>query len=60
MLDKLLVLGIKADITQVEPILTAVKAEMRRLRRVLEDDEVRSVARAVVAGGQVRKAAAGD
>lgn len=49
MLDKLNALGIEADLDQVESILEAVKSDMRRLRRVLSDDEVRSAAARVAA-----------
>lgn len=44
MLDKLTALGIKVEFHLVEPILAAVKGDMRRLRRVLTDDEVRAIA----------------
>ena len=49
MLDKLKALGIKAEFALVEPILAAVKSDMRRLRRVLTDEEVRGVANRVAA-----------
>ncbi len=44
MLDKLTALGIAVEKDAVEPILTRVKDEMRRLRRVLGDAEVRRIA----------------
>jgi 2-isopropylmalate synthase len=44
MLDKLAALGVNVDLAQVEPILKAVKDEMRKCRRVLSDDEVRAIA----------------
>jgi isopropylmalate/homocitrate/citramalate synthase len=44
MLDKLNALGVKVDLALVEPILAAVKDEMRKLKRVLTDDEVRKLA----------------
>jgi isopropylmalate/homocitrate/citramalate synthase len=44
MLDKLNALGITVDHKLVEPILARVKDEMRRLRRVLTDAEVRTIA----------------
>jgi isopropylmalate/homocitrate/citramalate synthase len=47
MLDKLEALGVRVDLALVEPILEAVKDETRRRRRVLADDEIRSLARAV-------------
>ncbi len=37
-------LGVKVEHAAVEPILAEVKAAMRRLRRVLSDDEVRDIA----------------
>jgi isopropylmalate/homocitrate/citramalate synthase len=49
MLDKLRALGLEVDLALVEPILARVKDEMRRRRRVLGDDEVRAVARALEA-----------
>ncbi len=50
MLDKLRTFGLEFDLALVEPILAAVKDDMRRLRRVLTDDEVRGVAARVAAG----------
>ena len=50
MLDKLRALDIEVDLALVEPILARVKDDMRSLRRVLTDDEVRAAARAVGAG----------
>jgi isopropylmalate/homocitrate/citramalate synthase len=47
MLDKLNALGLKVEFGLIEPILAAVKGEMRKLRRVLTDDEVRAVVTAV-------------
>ena len=47
MLDKLRALGLEVDLALVEPILARVKDAMREKRRVLSDDEVRAVARAV-------------
>jgi isopropylmalate/homocitrate/citramalate synthase len=47
MLDKLRALGIEIDLALVEPILEATKAEMRRRRRVLADDEIRALVRRV-------------
>lgn len=44
MLDKLEALGVKVEHAAVEPILVEVKAAMRKLRRVLSDDEVRDIA----------------
>ena len=44
MLDKLEALGIDVELDQVEQILEEVKSNMRRLRRVLDDDEVAAVA----------------
>lgn len=44
MLDKLEALGVKVEHAAVEPILAEVKAAMRKLRRVLSDDEVRDIA----------------
>jgi hypothetical protein len=46
MLDKLNALGVAVDHKLVEPILARVKEEMRRLRRVLTDAEVRAIATA--------------
>ena len=40
MLDKLIELEINVDLQFVEPILQAVKEEMQKLRRVLDDDEI--------------------
>jgi isopropylmalate/homocitrate/citramalate synthase len=51
MLDKLRALGVEVDLASVEPILAATKAEMRRCRRVLTDDEIRALARAVAERG---------
>jgi isopropylmalate/homocitrate/citramalate synthase len=47
MLDKLTALGIRVEFALVEPILAAVKGEMRRLRRILNDDEVRDIVKRV-------------
>jgi hypothetical protein len=47
MLDKRKALGVQVDMALVEPILRQVHDEIRRLRRVLSDDEVRAVAAAV-------------
>jgi len=47
MLDKLKTLGVQVDMALVEPVLHRVHDEMRRLRRVLTDDEVRTVTEAV-------------
>lgn len=47
MLDKLEGLGIRVDLALVEPILEATRQEMQRRRRVLTDDEIRTVARTV-------------
>jgi isopropylmalate/homocitrate/citramalate synthase len=47
MLDKLEALGVRVDLALVEPILEATKREMRRCRRVLTDDEIRGIARAL-------------
>ena len=47
MLDKLTALGKTVNFIDVEAILQRVKDEMRRLRRVLTDDEVRAVAAGV-------------
>jgi isopropylmalate/homocitrate/citramalate synthase len=47
MLDKLRALGLEVDLALVEPILARVKDAMREQRRVLTDDEVRAIARAV-------------
>jgi isopropylmalate/homocitrate/citramalate synthase len=49
MLDKLRGLGVDVDLALVEPVLAATKAEMRRRRRVLTDDELRALARRVAA-----------
>jgi isopropylmalate/homocitrate/citramalate synthase len=56
MLDKLNALGLKVEFALIELILTAVKAEMRHLRRVLTDDEVRAVVKRVA--GEKQAAAA--
>jgi isopropylmalate/homocitrate/citramalate synthase len=47
MLDKLTALGIRVEFALVEPILVAVKNEMRRMRRILNDDEVRAIVKRV-------------
>lgn len=44
MLDKLNGLGIRVDLRLVEPVLREVKEEMRRLKRVLSDGEIRAIA----------------
>ena len=45
MLDKLIQLEINVDVQFVEPILQAVKEEMQKRRRVLNDDEIRDLVR---------------
>lgn len=56
MWDKLRELGIEADKSHVEPIRQACFAEMRARRRALEDDEVREVARRILASARVATA----
>ncbi len=56
MWDKLEDLGIHADKARVEPIRQACFAEMRALKRALNDDEIRTVATRILAAEQVAPA----
>ena len=59
MVDKLEALGVSVDLPLVEPILSQVKNDMRRLRRVLTDDEVRKIAANAKTRAGVQGAAGG-
>jgi len=59
MVDKLEALGVAVDLSLVEPILGQVKNDMRRLRRVLTDDEVRKIAADTKISAGVQGAAGG-
>jgi isopropylmalate/homocitrate/citramalate synthase len=47
MLDKLRALKLRVDVGLVEPLLARIKRDMRRLRRVLTDREIRAIVRAM-------------